>query len=80
MRRALWELRAPRLGDVASLPNKPMHPTRIRLALISNDACGRVIGGVRTASGQEGESQGVCRVCRGGADWMLISIGGLTSG
>jgi hypothetical protein len=23
-----------------------MHPTRIRLALISNDACGRVIGGV----------------------------------
>jgi hypothetical protein len=32
---------------MASLPNKPMHPTRSSAALISNHTCGRVIGGVR---------------------------------
>jgi hypothetical protein len=32
---------------VASLPNKPIHPTRISVAFIFNHVGGRVIGGVR---------------------------------
>jgi hypothetical protein len=40
-------LGAPRFIEAASRPNKPMHPTRINVAVIINLLGGRVIGSVR---------------------------------
>ena len=51
--------RAPRFIKVVSRPNKRMHATRISEALKLDQACGRVMRSVRTASDRR-EKGGAC--------------------